>query len=72
MRGLDHAQRFRKMQDAIEVNPIREALVRDKTVLIVDDVFTSGATLSAAAFAVSEAGAKDVRTVTLARVAKND
>lgn len=72
MRGLDHAERFTKMQSSMIVNPARKLQIRDKTVLIVDDVMTSGATLSAATLAVFEAGAKDVRTVTLARVAKSD
>ncbi|MBR9841568.1 MAG: ComF family protein [Rhodobacteraceae bacterium] len=72
MRGLDHAERFMKMQGAMTVNPARKEQVKDKTVLIVDDVMTSGATLSAATLAAFGAGALDVRIVTLARVAKSD
>ncbi|WP_243613481.1 ComF family protein [Shimia aestuarii] len=72
MRGLDHGERFAKMQGSMVVNPKRTGVVRDRTVLIVDDVMTSGATLSAATLAAFDAGARDVQTVTLARVAKND
>jgi len=42
-------------------------LVRDKSVLLMDDVATTGATLSAAASALSVAGAKKVYALTLAR-----
>ncbi len=69
---MDHGERFSKMQGAMIVKPKREDMLRNRTVLIVDDVMTSGATLSAATLAAIEAGAKDVRTLTLARVAKND
>jgi ComF family protein len=43
------------------------ALVRDRRVLLVDDVFTSGATLSECAAALLDAGAQQVLAVTLAR-----
>lgn len=72
MQGLDHSERFSKMQGAMIVNPKRADMLENKTVLIVDDVMTSGATLSAATLAAVEAGARDVRILTLARVAKND
>jgi ComF family protein len=42
-------------------------LVRDRSVLLMDDVATTGATLSAAASALSVAGAKKVYALTLAR-----
>jgi predicted amidophosphoribosyltransferase len=41
-----------------------------RTVLIVDDVMTSGATLSAAAEAARASGAREVFALVLARVAK--
>lgn len=72
MRGLDHGERFSKMQGAMIVHPKRKELLKDRPVLIVDDVMTSGATLSAATLAAFDAGARDVQTVTLARVAKSD
>jgi competence protein ComFC len=42
------------------------ALVQGKSVLLVDDVFTTGATVSACARALKAAGASSVRVVTLA------
>lgn len=71
MKGLDHTERFSKMNGAMDVNPNRRSLLAGKTVLLVDDVMTSGATLTAASTAVLGSGASDVRVVTLARVAKS-
>ena len=71
MKGLDHAERFSKMHGAMEINPDRRSLLPGKTVLLVDDVMTSGATLTAASTAVLGSEATDVRVVTLARVAKS-
>jgi predicted amidophosphoribosyltransferase len=71
LKGLDPAARHAMLSDAIRVNPARRALIMDRPVLIVDDVMTSGATLSAAAQAAFAAGAQDVCILTLARVAKD-
>jgi len=42
-----------------------------RSVLLVDDVMTSGATLAAATIACLEGGAANVSVLTLARVAKD-
>jgi len=69
--GLSLDQRFAEMEESITLNPRRADLLQGRTVLIVDDVMTSGATLSASAQACLTGGAKDVMTLTLARVVKD-
>lgn len=71
MEGLSWDARFEKMAGAIEAHPKRARHMKNRTVVLVDDVMTSGATLSAATLACLGADAKDVRIVTLACVAKD-
>jgi predicted amidophosphoribosyltransferase len=47
------------------------AQIKGRSVLLVDDVMTSGATLAAATEALRTAGATNVSIVTLARVVKD-
>ncbi|WP_183526561.1 ComF family protein [Yoonia ponticola] len=69
--GVGRAARFDMLSGKIQPHPKRSAALRDKSVLIVDDVMTSGATLAAAAEAARMAGAANVSIVTLARVVKD-
>ncbi|WP_135502705.1 ComF family protein [Roseovarius aestuariivivens] len=69
--GLGFEARFSMLQDAITVHPRRATLLHNRPVLLVDDVMTSGATLSASAQACHAAGASGVAILTLARVAKD-
>jgi ComF family protein len=62
--GLTAPERKENVRDAFRA---RTSLVAGKSVLLLDDVATSGATLSAAAESLKEAGAKRVLAVTLAR-----
>ncbi len=63
--GLDALQRRRNVHDAFRVRvPER---VREKRVLLVDDVMTTGATADACAAALSRAGAARVLVLTLGR-----
>jgi len=68
--GLDREARHATLDGAIRVNPRRAGRLEDRPVLIVDDVMTSGATLSAATQACYAVGARDVCILTLARVGK--
>jgi ComF family protein len=63
--GLTHAARRRNVAGAFVVR--REEAVRGKRVLLVDDVLTTGATASACARALKQAGARSVAVLTLAR-----
>lgn len=69
--GLNRDARFAELQQSISLNPRWQGKLADQSVLLVDDVMTSGATLSASAQVVLQAGAKDVQTLTLARVVKD-
>ncbi len=62
--GMKREQRLKNVRDAFAVT--RD--VKGRTVLLVDDVLTTGATLEACSEALLQAGAQAVRVVTLARV----
>ena len=70
--GKSREDRFNELSGAISVNEKRVAQLFGRSVLLVDDVMTSGATLAACADACLAAQARDVCVVTLARVAKDD
>lgn len=65
--SLHSDERRRNLLDSMRVLPYRRAAVRHRVIVLVDDVVTTGATLEACAIALREAGAKDVRAVTVAR-----
>jgi ComF family protein len=63
--GLDAKGRRETVAGAFEVRHPR--LVSNETILLVDDVFTTGATVSSCAQVLNGAGAKHVYVLTLAR-----
>jgi ComF family protein len=64
--GLTAAARRRNVEEAFAVR--RRASVAGRTVVLVDDVVTTGATARACARRLAEAGAGEVRLLTVARV----
>ncbi len=63
--GMDKKARELTVKNAFEV--VRPRLIAGKSILLVDDVFTSGATASACAKILKKNGATQVRIFTLAR-----
>jgi ComF family protein len=68
--GHTREGRFENMVGALRVNPKR--VVKDRDILLVDDVMTSGATLAAAAEVCKAGGARSVSVLVMARVTKGD
>ena len=68
--GLSPAQRRRNVAGAFRVRRRHAGLVRGAHVVLIDDVMTTGATLSSCARALRRAGAERVDAITLARVVR--
>jgi ComF family protein len=64
---LSRDKRQRNVAGAFAIAKKKQRLVRDKNVVLVDDVVTTGATTSQCAQALREAGARKVRILSLAR-----
>lgn len=64
--GLTEAQRRDNLKDSFCVRSAHQ--IAGKRILLIDDVFTTGATLRSAAEALKAAGASQVTALTLARV----
>ncbi|MEP3678623.1 MAG: phosphoribosyltransferase family protein [Paracoccaceae bacterium] len=64
------AERQMNMQGAIIANPKRFQSLEGRRICLIDDVMTSGSTLTACTEAALNAGADQVFVMVLARVAK--
>ncbi len=62
--GLTAVQRVENVRDAYQANP---QAVQQKSVLIMDDVATTGSTILAGTEALLDAGAREVYALTIAR-----
>ncbi|MGD0433745.1 MAG: ComF family protein [Acetobacteraceae bacterium] len=66
--GKSAAERWNEVANAFAVRPRRAHLIEGRRILLIDDVMTSGATTSACADRLLEAGANAVDVLVLARV----
>ncbi len=62
----DKTKRRENLRNAFAVHPNQKKYIQQKTVIIIDDVSTSGATLNEIKTALENAGAKQVFAITLA------
>jgi len=69
--GHDRDARFRSLDGAIVPHAGRGGKLKDRKVVLIDDVMTSGATFAAATEACLAAGAAEVCVLALARVTKD-
>lgn len=70
--GKSRNARYANVTGAFDVSDGWRDKIRGKEVLLVDDVLTTGATLSACAEACLQAGAMNVNVLAFARVARDD
>jgi ComF family protein len=68
LRGRNAAQRRAAVRDAFALSKRRRTLLKGRTVLLVDDVYTSGATANACAKLLKRGGAERVIILCWARV----
>jgi len=70
--GLQTAKgRFRNVRGAFTVPEACKTEIQDKNIVIIDDVYTTGATLEACTRTLRRAGAAKIYAVTLARVVRD-
>ena len=65
--GLGRAQRLRNLRHAFQVPPGQTTYIAGKKVLLIDDVMTTGATLTVASRCLLQAGATQVNVLCMAR-----
>ncbi len=70
--GLGLREREDNVRGAFRVPPEHDITVRGRRVLVVDDVYTTGSTVSAVARALKKSGAAGVDVLTFARVLPGD
>ena len=68
--GLSRSGRLANVRGAFAVSPQHRDRLRDRAILLVDDVLTTGATVGECARVLRRAGAARVDVVTLARVVR--
>lgn len=65
--GLTRIQRLKNVKGAFRVHPKHQEAIKGKSILLIDDVMTTGATLSVCTDILLKAGAAQVNVLTVAR-----
>lgn len=68
---LSKKERIKNIERAFTITDRKKIGLSNKTVILIDDVFTTGATLNACSKTLLTAGAKEIHALTLGRVVKN-
>jgi len=71
LRGLGPAERRKAVRGAFKVDPRQADQVKNGKFILIDDVYTTGATANACAAALKRAGAASVRVCCWARVVRD-
>lgn len=71
-KGLNAKERNKNVRGAFTVNERYSAVFRDKNILLIDDVFTTGATLNECARVLKQAKTTSVNVLTIARVTREE
>lgn len=71
-KGLSRSERHSNVRGAFAVTPRHAEKIKGKNIMVIDDVFTSGATLNECARVLKRADAANVFVLTLARVTREE
>ncbi len=63
-------ERHKNVFGKFAIKSKKQEFIKEKVIILIDDVYTSGATISACTKELLKAGARDVHILTLARVAR--
>ena len=72
LRGMSPHQRRQTVQGAFALKESRRAAIKGRNILVIDDVFTSGATAGACARVLKRGGAAEVAILCWARVIRDE
>ncbi|MGL5784468.1 MAG: ComF family protein [Alphaproteobacteria bacterium] len=68
---MARGQRFQNVEGAFQVSKKYKSNLKGKVIVLLDDVHTTGATLTACSKALKKAGAKEIRALTLTRTVRD-